>query len=97
MAVVWKELAYKDDVATLGTGTPVVTDGGAAAAGSGVTASKIDHKHALGPLVANLGFAGYQAVDMVIEQKSTAPATPVVGKMYQDSDDQKLYVCTSAA
>jgi hypothetical protein len=97
MAVVWKELAYKDDVATLGTSTPIVADGGAAAAGTGVTASKIDHKHGLGPLAANLSFAGYQATDFVIEQKSTAPATPVVGKMYQDSDDQKLYICTSAA
>lgn len=56
----------------------------------GVTSAK------LASWSANRNCAGYQAVDLVIYQKSTAPDTPVVGKIYQDSDDQKLYICTSA-
>lgn len=48
-------------------------------------------------LSAALDFGGQIATDMVIMQSSAAPATPVVGKIYQDIEDQKLYICTSAA
>jgi len=48
-------------------------------------------------LSAALDFAGQQATDMVVMQSSAAPGTPVVGKLWHDSDDQKLYICTSVA
>jgi len=97
MAVVWKEIAYKDDVATLSDSTPTAIDGGEASAGVGTAASRYDHKHALGPLTADLDFAGHQAKDMVVMQSSSQPSTPVVGMLWMDSEDQKLYVCTSAS
>ena len=134
MAVVWKELAYKDEVAALSTET-AHDIGTSAGAGSASDASKHDHVHVLGSgtvdnttielnvnalrikadgvtaakiaagavttakitVDGNLAFGGYQATDLVLQQKSTAPTTPVVGKIYMDSDDQKTYICTSAA
>ena len=48
-------------------------------------------------LSAALDFAGQIATDMVVMQSSAAPAVAVVGKIYQDIEDQKFYICTSAA
>ena len=45
-------------------------------------------------LDAELDFGGQQAKDMSVMQSAAAP-TGVVGKMYQDSGTQKLYVCTA--
>jgi len=58
---------------------------------AGITSAK------LASLSANRECAGYQLLNAVVHQSSSAPATPVVGKLWQDSDDQKLYICTSAA
>ncbi len=127
MAVVWKEIAYKDDVAALTSDAPADV-GTTAAAGDGSTAARSNHVHDLGAdcvdnsdkiaddvigaehikddavgsehieqLSAALDFGGQQATDMVVMQSSEAPATPVVGKLWHDSDDQKLYICTSSA
>jgi len=125
MAVTWKEIAYKDDVATLSDTAPSDI-GTSAAAGNGTAAARYNHVHALGSGTvdgstvelnsgairikdggvtsaklaswsANRNCAGYQALDLVVHQSSSAPETPVVGKLWQDSDDQKLYICTSAA
>ena len=127
MAITWKELAYKDDVAVLTSDAPADI-GTTAAVGNGTTAARSNHVHDLGAdcvdnsdkiaddvigaehikddavgsehieqLSAALDFGGQQATDMVVMQSSNAPATAVVGKIYQDSDDQKLYICTSAS
>ena len=39
MVDTWKEVAFKDEVAALGTATPAATDGSAASAGSATAAS----------------------------------------------------------
>ena len=135
MAVIWKEIAFVQDVALLSAQT-AHDIGTTAAAGVATDASKHDHVHVLGAacvdnstiantagvlsikadgigaaqiaddavgsehieaLSAALDFAGYQSLDMVIHQKSTASTTPVVGKLWHDSDDQKLYICTSSS
>jgi hypothetical protein len=132
--VTWKELAYKNEVASLSTET-AHDIGTSAGAGSGSDASKHDHVHALGSgtvdnstialtagvlsvkadgigaaqiaddavgsehieaLSAALDFAGNIATDLVLMQSSAAPAVPVVGKIYQDAEDQKTYICTVA-
>ena len=46
---------------------------------------------------AAVGFAGQEATDFVFEKLAAPPVTPVVGKAYLDTDDNSLYVCTSAA
>ena len=99
MAVTWKKIAYADEVATLGTSTPIVVDGTAGAAGSAVVASKEDHIHPLGPLVADLDFNDKQAIDFCLENGATPPATPILGKMYFDTTGGDLhpYVCTVIA
>ena len=43
MVDTWKEIAFKDEVAALGTATPAATDGSAASAGSATAASKSVH------------------------------------------------------
>lgn len=47
-------------------------------------------------LSAALDFGGQAATDMCIHRASSAP-TAVVGKIYQDSDDGKVYICTAAS
>jgi hypothetical protein len=131
--VTWKELAYKDDVASL-TDQAAHDIGTTASQGVATDAARHDHVHILGSgtvdnatielnanalrikadgvtsakiaagavttakmtIDGNLAFGGYQATDLVLQQKSTAPTTPVVGKIYMDSDDQKTYICTVA-
>jgi hypothetical protein len=46
---------------------------------------------------AALDFAGFQGTNFIIEQSASPPATPVVGKIYQATGDQKFYICTSAS
>jgi len=48
-------------------------------------------------LTANLDFGGYEATDMVVMQSAEEQTTPVVGKLWQDTDDQKLYICTATS
>jgi hypothetical protein len=46
----------------------------------------------------NVVFAGYEAKDLVVYNKTSPPATPVLGKWYYDTDtDVGLYICTSIA
>lgn len=49
-----------------------------------------------GEPTAAVKFDGQQATDLVLETTATPPATPVVGKIYFDTD-LSAYVCTSAA
>ena len=95
MVDVWKEVAWKDEVAALGTATPASCDGTAASAGSGTTASKVDHIHGLGPLVSALDCNQQQMTDMVLHQSSSAPSPAAKGQIYMDSDDGKVYICTA--
>jgi len=95
MVDTWKEVAFKDEVAALGTATPAATDGSAASAGSATAASKEDHVHALGPLAANLDVNQKQLVDACLHRATTAPSPAAVGQIYQDSDDGKVYICTA--
>ena len=101
----WKEIAFVGDVATLSSAAPSAI-GSVASAGVGTSASRSDHVHILGTaivgsenlktLTANMNFGGYQATEMSIMQSANPPTTPKVGMIYQDSDDGKLYICTSA-
>lgn len=45
---------------------------------------------------AAVGFNGQQATDLVLETSADPPATPVVGKIYFDTD-LSAYICTVAA
>ena len=47
-------------------------------------------------LSAALDFGGQAATDMCVMRSSSAP-TAVLGKIYQDSDDGKVYICTVAS
>lgn len=47
---------------------------------------------------AAVNFNGKEAKDLVVYNKTTPPATPVLGKWYYDTDtDVGLYICTSIA
>lgn len=74
----------------------------AAAAGNHAASHKSTggDKIPLNELVAegNVAFAGNEAKDFVIYNKTTPPTTPVLGKWYYDTDtDVGLYICTSIA
>jgi len=62
------------DVAELSDATPQPVDGTAATAGTGTKASRDDHVHALGPLVATLDFAAQEAKDMSLLTRADLPA-----------------------
>jgi hypothetical protein len=49
----------------------------------------------LGAPDAAVNFAGFQATDMVLETSASPPATPVVGKIYFDTD-LSAYICTDS-
>jgi len=88
----WRELAFLDEVAALTDVTPEPVDGTSEAVGTGTAASREDHVHALGPLVAALDFAKQQATNLVIEQQSAAPGSPTQGQIYYDTDDDAILV-----
>jgi hypothetical protein len=92
----WKKIAFLDEVAVLSDDTPEAVDGTAASAGTAETASRADHVHPLGPLVANLDFAQKQAIGMVLHAVDTPPdsGTEVEGQVYYDSGaaDKHPYV-----
>lgn len=88
----WKQIPWSDEVATLSNVTPQPVDGTSASAGTGIAASRDDHIHALGPLVANLDFNKKEALKLVAEQLASAPADPVQGQIYYDTTDDHLYV-----
>jgi len=73
-------------------------DGGAAAEGtsSSITA-RADHKHALGPLTADLNFAGNEGTDFCLQNSAADPATPVLGKIYFKTGSLDCWVCTAIA
>ncbi len=118
MAVVWKKLAYEDDVITkalltttgdviyasaastparLGIGTSgyVLTAGATIPAWAAPTVGS----HALSNhtvAVANVPFGGFEATDLALQNSATPPVTPVLGKIYFDTD-LSAYICTSIA
>lgn len=61
-------------------------DGGAASLGTAHAVPHIDHRHGLGPLVANLDFDGHEADDFKLETQATEPTTgTVAGRLYYNS------------
>ncbi len=68
-------------------------DGTAEAKGTNDAISHIDHIHQLGPLVADLDFAGNQGVSFVLEAVATAPdaASETVGQVYFDTTGGDLH------
>lgn len=78
---------HKHDVDEGVVGTLGAVDGGAAALGTDNAIPHLDHKHALGPLVAALDFAQNMADGMVLEAVDTPPdaAAEVEGQIYFDS------------
>lgn len=98
------ELAIGTDgyILAVSTDTPAWID----PSGLAVAAHATTHKnsgsdelllHELGKPTSAVAFDGQQATDFVVENSSTAPATPVLGKVYYDTDDNSVYVCTSIA
>jgi hypothetical protein len=84
-----------------GAGTEVPVWADAASPGAHAASHKSDGVTdvlSLDDLVAegNVAFAGQEAKDLVVYNKTTPPATPVLGKWYYDTDtDVGLYLCTS--
>ncbi|HUX02579.1 MAG TPA: hypothetical protein VMY35_16585 [Phycisphaerae bacterium] len=101
MAAGWKRVLLEGDAAELSDDAPPATDGTAAAAGVGPEASRDDHVHALGPLVADLDFASASAVSFVLENQTTAnapdPAAETIGQEYFDTtlDRPRVWVATA--
>ena len=83
---------HKHDLKEGIVGTLVAVDGGAGALGTDDAVPHLDHKHALGPLVANLDFAQSQATALVLDVQASAPGTPVEGQVYHNSVDGHPYV-----
>ena len=88
----WKEIPWADEVATLSDNTPQPVDGTAASAGVSTSASRDDHVHALGKLVADVDCDKHSWKNQVIEQLAEAPADPTQGQIYYNTTDDHLYV-----
>jgi hypothetical protein len=76
-------------------GDLAAVDGGAAAIGSANKFVRADHKHALGPLVADLNFAEYEADALALQnlQATDGIVTTKLGRIYFDkSSDRHPYV-----
>jgi len=88
----WRKLAFLDEVAGL-NGVPPAVDGSAASAGTSDKASRADHVHALGPMVADINWAGFQALNLVVHKATDYP-TAVEAKIfyYLDPGDSHIYV-----
>lgn len=93
----WQEVSRGlGAAALLASAAPPAVDGSAAAVGTGTTAARDDHVHALGPLVANLDASQQQIVGHVLHATPTAPdaASEVEGQIYFDTTggDKHPYV-----
>lgn len=44
-----------------------------------------------------VAFDGQEATDLVLENSSAVPSTPILGKIYYDTDDDAVFICTSIA
>jgi len=88
----WKQIPWSNEVAILSNDVPLAVDGSAGSAGTGGEASRDDHRHALGSLVANLDFAKHEADNLVIDQLASPPASPVQGQLYYNTADDHVYV-----
>jgi hypothetical protein len=89
---------HKHDVPEAAVGDLAAVDGGAAAIGSANKFVRADHKHALGPLVADLNFAEYEADALALQNLTATDAvtTTKLGRIYFDSSaDRHPYVYTS--
>lgn len=76
----------KPDIDEGAVGSIEAIDGGAASLGTAIAVSHIDHRHGMGPLVANLDFDGFEADDFKLETQTTEPtAGTVVGRLYYNS------------
>ena len=92
----WNKVAYLSEVAALSDVHPLPVDGTAADEGVGIAASREDHVHALGPLVADLDFGQNMALSLVLEV-SAGPVdvgTEVEGQIYFDNTalDDHIYI-----
>jgi hypothetical protein len=86
---------HKHDVPEALVGDLAAVDGGAAAIGSANKFVRADHKHALGPLVADLNFAEYEADALALQniQATDGVTTAKLGRIYFDmSSDRHPYV-----
>jgi hypothetical protein len=92
----WEKIAFYGEVAILSDADPEPVDGTGAAEGTGLLASREDHVHGLGPLVANLDFAQHEANGLVLQAQAAAPdpATEVEAELYFDTTagDKHAYV-----
>jgi hypothetical protein len=89
---------HKHDVPEAEVADLAPVDGGAAAIGSLNKFVRADHKHALGPLVADLNFSEYEADAMALQNLTAADAvvTTKLGRIYFDiSADRHPYIYVS--
>jgi len=85
------EAARADHKHSIAVGSPVALDGNASD-GSSDYLARADHKHALGPLATSLDFNQNQALQFVVENLSSDPASGVAGQIYFNTTDNHLYV-----
>lgn len=88
---------HKHGVPEALVGDLAAVDGGAAAIGSANKFVRADHKHALGPLVADLNFQEHEASALALQNTSAAAAvtTSKLGRIYFDTtSDRHPYVYT---
>lgn len=51
----------------------------------------------IGALTADIDLNGHSATNQVVENSSSPPASPALGMVYYDTDEDQLYVCTDAS
>jgi hypothetical protein len=86
---------HKHDVPEAAVGDLAAVDGGAASVGSLNKFVRADHKHALGPLVADLNFNEHEADAMALQNLTAADGvtTTKLGRIYFDtSTDRHPYI-----
>jgi len=93
----WKKILLEGDAAVLTeTVTPSPVDGSPAAIGTSTEAARADHRHALGPLVADMDFAEYEGDALSLETRADLPAvlTTKQGRVGFYTYDQHPYIYT---
>jgi hypothetical protein len=87
---------HKHDVPEAELADLAAVDGGAASVGTVNRFVRADHKHALGPLLANLDFNQKQAIGQVLHVATSAPnsGSEVEGQLYYNSSagDKHPYI-----
>ncbi|MCK4860193.1 MAG: hypothetical protein KAS87_06525 [Candidatus Omnitrophica bacterium] len=83
---------HKHDLTAGAAASLSPVDGSSEALGTSNAVPHLDHVHGLGPLVANLDFAEYEADSFKLETQATEPTTgTVAGRMYYNSSPGTIH------